>query len=382
MRAPTLALLLALAASSAIAAPPEIRTHPIGPLYSYPLDDMHGAQGLLVHNIAVVNTTGAPLPLETVELELLQGPAVVDRRVLAAPGLSAAAKRGQALQSAGMIEAIGFQFGDVLGKPPAKLAAGTTLAPGEALLIGDQLFSWTGARDALRIVVRPTGGAAVTRTLLLAPPTVEARYAFPLKGAFYIQAGPSLNTHHRWAVPEAFALDIAQLGAGGLSHRGDGSKFADYHVYGQPVVAAADGEVVQVISNQPEDPTAIRKAGESQQDYFGRIQQWQGALMAKGADALGGNVVIVRHPWGEYSVYAHLKPGPAPVKVGQAVKTGQILGHVGSSGSSTEPHLHFHVCDAPSALNCVGRPVAFTNVENPLALLPGAIQSGDMVVTK
>ncbi|ATQ44278.1 M23 family metallopeptidase [Caulobacter mirabilis] len=383
MRPLALALLTALLATPAIAAPPEIRAYPSAPLHSYPLDSVHGVQGLVVHNIAVVNTTGAPLTIEAVDLELLREQSVVDRRTLDGAVLTAAAKRGAALQAAGMIDAIGFQFGDVLGRPPAKLAAAPVLASGQALLITDQVFGWTGKRDALRVVVRSTGGGETAmRVLPLAATAPEARYAFPMKGVFYVQAAPSLNTHHRWVVPEAFALDIGQLGAGGLSYRGDGARFADYYVYGQPVLAAADGEVVQVISDQVEDATAVRKPGESQQAYFGRIQRWQGALMAKGLDALGGNLVIVRHPWGEYSVYAHLKPGPAAVRVGQAVKAGQLLGHVGSSGSSTEPHLHFHVCDAPSALACVGLPVAFTNVENPLALLPGAIQSGDMVVTK
>lgn len=59
-----------------------------------------------------------------------------------------------------------------------------------------------------------------------------------------------------------------------------------------------------------------------------------------------------------------------------------MLAAVGGSGSSTEPHLHFHICDGPSALSCVGKPAMFDNVENPMALLPGPIQSGDIVETK
>lgn len=370
-------------AGAAVAAEPTIRAYPHGPLYAYPLDSVRGVQSLVLQNAAVINTTDAPMTVGTVTLELLRGGQVIESRVLTGADIEKLAKGGAALQGGGMIEAVAFQFGDVLGKPAAKLAATPTLAPGEGLLIAGQVFSWSGKRDALRITVRAGPGAAsASLTLPVQNDQPTPRYAFPLKGTFYVQAGPSLNTHHRWAVPEEFAFDIGQLGAGGISYRGDGMKFADYYVYGQPVLAAADGEVVKVVTDKAEDATAIRKPGETQEVYFQRIIGWQDALMAKGPDALAGNVVIVRHAWGEYSVYAHLKPGAAPVAVGQTVKAGDVVGYVGSSGSSTEPHLHFHVCDGPTALMCVGLPAAFTNVENPMALLPGALQSGDMVVTK
>lgn len=373
-----------LAAGTALAADPTIRAYPHGPLYSYPLDSVRGVQSLVLQTAAVINTTGAPLTVGSVQLDILRGGQVIESRTLTGPDVERLAKTGAAVQASGMIDAVGFQFGDVLGQPAARLPGAPTLAPGEGLLIASQVFSWTGQRDALRITVRAAapGTATASLTLPLVTATPEPRYIFPLAGRSYIGAGPSLNTHHRWAVPEEFAFDISALGAGGATYRGDGMAFADYPGYGLPVRAAAGGEVVKVVTDQPEDPAQFRKPGETQQAYLGRIMAWQDAMLAKGGDALSGNVVVIRHAWGEYSVYAHLQPGPAPVKVGQQVRAGDVVGRLGSSGSSTEPHLHFQVCDGPSALACAGRPIGFKDVEVPFALMPGALQSGDIVVAK
>jgi murein DD-endopeptidase MepM/ murein hydrolase activator NlpD len=48
--------------------------------------------------------------------------------------------------------------------------------------------------------------------------------------------------------------------------------------------------------------------------------------------------------------YCHMVRRPA-VNVGQAVVRGQIIGYVGTSGSSSGPHLHFEVhTNAPPAV--------------------------------
>jgi murein DD-endopeptidase MepM/ murein hydrolase activator NlpD len=54
--------------------------------------------------------------------------------------------------------------------------------------------------------------------------------------------------------------------------------------------------------------------------------------------------------------YAHLIPGAIGVKVGDSVSAGERLAKLRNSGNSTEPHLHFHVCDGPSPLLCNGLP--------------------------
>lgn len=80
-----------------------------------------------------------------------------------------------------------------------------------------------------------------------------------------------------------------------------------------PIYAAADGVVINV------DSAARNKDG-------------------------FGNRVVLRHADGKATVYAHMI-APAPVKVGQTVKKGQLIGNVGSTGLSTGAHLHFTLID-------------------------------------
>jgi murein DD-endopeptidase MepM/ murein hydrolase activator NlpD len=54
-----------------------------------------------------------------------------------------------------------------------------------------------------------------------------------------------------------------------------------------------------------------------------------------------GNCVVVDHGFGYETYYAHLSR--IKVKPGQKVNRGEVIGLVGSTGTSTAPHLHYEV---------------------------------------
>ncbi len=54
-----------------------------------------------------------------------------------------------------------------------------------------------------------------------------------------------------------------------------------------------------------------------------------------------GNHIVISHGFGFKSLYAHMTK--IYVKEGETVKRGEVIGTVGSTGSSTGPHLHYEV---------------------------------------
>jgi murein DD-endopeptidase MepM/ murein hydrolase activator NlpD len=71
-----------------------------------------------------------------------------------------------------------------------------------------------------------------------------------------------------------------------------------------------------------------------------------GKIVRGFSDPRGGVVVRIEGDDGRYYYYAHLKPGSTDdLRIGQRVRTGEVIGQVGKSGdaATTPPHLHLQV---------------------------------------
>ena len=78
---------------------------------------------------------------------------------------------------------------------------------------------------------------------------------------------------------------------------------------------------------------------------------YRGTVSFAGWQTGYGRIVIINHPQGYSTRYAHL--AGFRVSAGQAVARNERIGRVGSSGNSTGPHLHFEVRRSGSVHNAL-----------------------------
>jgi murein DD-endopeptidase MepM/ murein hydrolase activator NlpD len=163
----------------------------------------------------------------------------------------------------------------------------------------------------------------------------------PFSGAWtVVWGGASLEVNQHVTVPsQRRAVDAIMVDDAGSSHRGDGTENGQYFAYGQPLFAVADGTVETIVDGVPDNVPGQMNT------FF-----------------VPGNMVVLRHGDGLFSVYAHLIPGSAAIKVGQRVKAGAPVGRVGNSGNSSEAHLHFQLQDGPRFERSWGVEPVFTDV--------------------
>lgn len=74
-----------------------------------------------------------------------------------------------------------------------------------------------------------------------------------------------------------------------------------------------------------------------------------GIVSFSGWSGANGRLIAVEHGFGFRSFYAHNKKNM--VKVGDVVQRGDLLAYIGSTGSSTGPHVHYEVWKSGKAVN-------------------------------
>jgi murein DD-endopeptidase MepM/ murein hydrolase activator NlpD len=111
-------------------------------------------------------------------------------------------------------------------------------------------------------------------------------------------------------------------------------------------------------------------ASNPQEHFSKRIERLKQHLIEKGVGSdniQGGNYVFIDHENGEYARYCHLLE-EIPVKAGDRVAQGDVIGYVGNSGQSMEPHLHLELLDSPDIYTANGLPIVFSNLDLSRAL--------------
>lgn len=127
--------------------------------------------------------------------------------------------------------------------------------------------------------------------------------------------------------------------------------------WNQPVFACFDGEIIASANDWP-DRLKINTLLQSIRAHW-----LERAPIGDDFRSLLGNHVIIGGHVG-FALYAHLRKNSICVTVGQRVRRGDLLGTVGNSGNSTQPHLHFHLMDRPSPRGANGIFCSFRNCES------------------
>lgn len=297
---------------------------------------------VLVYELHVTNLEPRPLTLRKLDVISATGDqrvvqSLVDTaltRALARPGLPSLAGVDR-LKLAPGTRAVAFLWVPVDGRtPPTRLQHRVTLEAGT----GDSVST-----RELDGAVIPVMNDAIT----IGP---------PLRGGPWLTAnGPDNFSGHRRAlipiagvpaVAQRFAIDYVLLGTDDKTFTGDEKNNASYHAEGKEALAVANGTVVAVKDGIPENIPGVNSRA-----------------VPITLETVGGNHVIIDIGSGHYAFYAHLEPGSLRVKLGDQVKRGQVIGLVGNTGNSTEPHLHFHISDGNSPLGSEGLPYRYDAFE-------------------
>lgn len=181
----------------------------------------------------------------------------------------------------------------------------------------------------------------------------------PFSGTWYVVWGGLQrqdNILHAVTRDQRFAIDFVIMQQG-CTHRSKGTRNANYHCWGELIIAPGNGRIVGAVD--------------------GIVDNSPGYMNVRHPL---GNHVIIDHGNGEYSFLAHMKKSSLKLNVGQRVATGALLGECGNSGASSEPHLHYHMQNSPIFCDGDGLPARFSNyIANGKRILSGVPRRGQLV---
>ena len=286
------------------------------------------------------------------------------------------------------------------GRPPALDMIGErVLPPGKVLDVFQPFYAFDSAVDVSRMHLEllfmeqghAAPPAAITADELV---SVDVRprsfdptaFSLPLHGLILVHDGHDFYSHHRRynlvsryeADPGSavsanlYAYDFMTTTSEGLLFKGDPNRKESWLSYGEPIFAPADGLVIEVVSDLPEN--SFTSTGEA-----------HSPPIEEAKDPMGfGNHVKIQHADGRVSWLLHMQPNSIRVMVGDHVRAGQFIGKVGFSGDSLFPHLHYNVTDGPNYPS-QGVPSYFKQFvrvlgERRISMSKGQIDTGDMVV--
>ncbi len=239
--------------------------------------------------------------------------------------------------------------------------------PGRGVYWADH--QWGRGRLRFTVAFTPTGlvpDASPVQTFPADPRATEpaqAELRLPFDGLWLVGEGPTpeIGAHHLTEPDQRHAYDFV-IWRNGSTYQGTGAENSDSWCWGEPVLSPGAGRVV-AMANRVADNRPGRGLNTAQ--------------------ALGNHVVIDLGRE-EFAVVAHLQQGSVKVAKGDQVQPGQRLGSCGNSGSSTAPHVHFHVQDKPTFQTGaeVGIPLHFKNYQaDGVARNSGAPSSGQFVAS-
>ncbi|MBI3652839.1 MAG: M23 family metallopeptidase [Acidobacteria bacterium] len=247
------------------------------------------------------------------------------------------------------------------GEVALRPAGTSSLEPGDtAFLLLASAAEKTHTPAEAKVQVRFKDGSSLSNEVELTTFDAGQRMQWPLQfsGGNWL----ALNTasgfgEHRKAIfpvddeffiSQRFAIDTVQIDARNrTSNPPNSPRKEDYFAFGEAIMSTGEGTVVAVVKDQPDQE-----------------------IGAADAENPGGNYIVIQHAPHLYSFYAHMQRDSAQVEVGESVSAGQLLGRVGNSGSSSEPHLHIHFMDNWDGLSPVlslftsqGVPALFWNAK-------------------